>query len=75
MSKKTYIYNGPVTSATVGNGEGVSLHPGVETALPADDEYVQTLVALGRLTEVPKKEKPKAVKPKTSVKEEVNNDG
>jgi hypothetical protein len=71
MSEKLYKYNGPVTSVNLGNGEGVTLTPGQEVTLPADDEYVKTLVALNRLTEVPKKTQ--AGKNRATVSEEVNN--
>lgn len=49
-----YRYSGPPSGATV-DGKEVLLHPGADVELPADNDYVRTLVALGHLTEVPAK--------------------
>lgn len=48
-----YRYSGPPSGATI-DGKEVLLHPGADVELPADNDYVRTLVALGHLTEVSK---------------------
>jgi len=48
-----FIYEGPVSSVTLRQADGteaeVALHPGRAVDLPADHEYVRTLVARGFL--------------------------
>lgn len=67
-----YNYSGPSSGVTLQDGakqREVMLHTGVEVDLPEDNEYVQTLLALGYLTlvaapaavEVPSKQ-PKTAK-------------
>lgn len=56
-------YDGPLASVTLADGSDVILNPGADVDLPADHEYVRTLVALGRLTPVPSAE-PKPAKKK-----------
>jgi hypothetical protein len=48
---KTFAYDGPVTSATIG-GEDVIFHPDAQLTLDETNAYVKTLVQRGRLTEV-----------------------
>lgn len=53
---KTYIYSGPVSGVTLNTPDGpleVMLHPGKPVHLPEDNEYVRTLIAKKRLSEVP----------------------
>jgi len=55
--KKTYTYNGPLTSVTLTSGAdgeetAVILTDGITVPLPEENTYVQRLVALKRLTEV-----------------------
>ncbi|WP_298438062.1 hypothetical protein [Geobacter sp.] len=54
MAKKdtNYRYGGPLSGVTLDDGREVMLHPGAEVLLPADNDYVKTLVAQGFLTEV-----------------------
>lgn len=49
--KTTYRYNGPDSGGTLDDGTDVLLWEGKDIDLPPDDSYVQTLVALGYLTE------------------------
>lgn len=52
MSDTLYCYKGPLTGVTFQDGREVMLFPDREVSLPADNGYVQTLVAMGRLTPV-----------------------
>ena len=54
MAKKdtNYRYCGPLSGVTLEDGREVMLHPGREVLLPADNPYVQALVAQGFVTEV-----------------------
>lgn len=49
-----YIYNGPMSAATLGDGTDVILFNGGEVELPADNEWVKGLVAQKRLAPVTK---------------------
>lgn len=67
-----YRYTGPTTGATLAADESrglptrdVMLHAGEDVALPAWHPYVQTLVALNRLTTVPPAPIADVPKPKT----------
>ena len=64
-----YRYSGPLTGVTLDDGREVMLHPGSEIPLPADNEYVKTLVAQKLLTEVAP---PKPQTTKTAQKEVSN---
>ena len=44
-----YLYEGPNSGVTLQDGTEVLLWNGKEVELPADNEYVKTLVALGYL--------------------------
>lgn len=50
-----YLYSGPASGVTLRDKDGrpveVLLWPGSEVDLPSGNEYVQTLVALGHLTQ------------------------
>lgn len=48
---KTYRYSGPMSAATLPDGRDVVLYPGQTIELPEDNAWVQTLAALGHLTE------------------------
>lgn len=50
---KTYLYNGPMSAATLPDGRDVVLYPGQTVELPEDNDWVQTLAALGHLVEQP----------------------
>jgi len=52
MAERKYLYTGPMTGVTLGDGREILLYPGKETTLPDDNEYVKTLVALKRLSPV-----------------------
>lgn len=67
MAKKdtNYRYSGPLSGVTLDDGREVMLHPSSEIPLPADNDYVKTLVAQGFLTEVQIKETPEPPKPQT----------
>lgn len=67
MSDTLYLYQGPLTGVTLNDGREVMLYPDREVSLPADNQYVKTLVALDRLTPVPSPPPPK--KPVALVKE------
>ncbi|MCK9514066.1 MAG: hypothetical protein M0R28_22945 [Pigmentiphaga sp.] len=45
-----FIYKGPMSAATLGDGTDVILMNGKEVTLPDDNEWVKSLVAQGRLT-------------------------
>lgn len=47
-----YVYEGPTSGVTLGNGAEVMLFDGQEVELPEADDYTKTLVALGHLTAV-----------------------
>ncbi|MFN8682778.1 hypothetical protein ACDP63_16790 [Paracoccus sp. P2] len=49
-----YIYNGPMSAATLGDGTDVILFNGAEVDLPAANEWVKSLVAQKRLTPITK---------------------
>ncbi len=51
MSEKLYVYSGPLSGVSLRGGKEVMLHPGTEVVLPEDNEFVKTLVAMGRLKE------------------------
>jgi len=75
MAKKdtTYRYSGPLSGVTLAPspdsggadavGREVMLHPNSEVPLPADNDYVKTLVAQGFLTEIPTVESPNEIPP------------
>jgi hypothetical protein len=44
-----YLYEGPNSGVTLQDGTEVLLWNGKEVELPADNEYVKTLMALGYL--------------------------
>ena len=48
---KTYLYRGPVSGATLGDGTTVRLHPDTLVCLPETHDYVMALIAQGYLTE------------------------
>lgn len=52
-----YLYTGPMSGVTLGDGQEVMLFPNTEVELPDDHEYTQTLKALGHLTPVATKAK------------------
>jgi len=82
MAKKdtTYRYSGPLSGVTLAPspdsggadavGREVMLHPGSDIPLPADNDYVKTLVAQGFLTEVQTEEPPAQEPPKPQTKKE-----
>lgn len=72
MAKKdtTYRYSGPLSGVTLDDGREVMLHPGSEIPLPADNDYVKTLVAQRFLTEVQAEEAPVQEPPKPQTKKE-----
>jgi hypothetical protein len=74
MAKKTYLYNGPLSGVTLDSGEEVMLHPGKEIPLPADNPYVQSLVAQGLLTETTTEVPPGPPVPAPKAKKEVASD-
>lgn len=45
----SYTYSGPPSGATLSNGREVLFYDGKSYDLPADNEYVQSLVAQKRL--------------------------
>lgn len=45
-----FLYQGPLSAVTLGDGSEVMLHPDAEVDLPVDHEYTQTLRAQGYLT-------------------------
>jgi hypothetical protein len=47
-----YNYKGPASGVTLADGTEKMLYDGEEVELPAENEYTQTLVALGKLTEI-----------------------
>ena len=57
-SDKKYRYKGPLNGVTLAPGKAgdkpreIMLYPDTEVALPADNAYVKTLVAQGRLIPV-----------------------
>lgn len=70
-----YRYGGPLSGVTLDGGREVMLHPGAVIALPADNDYVTTLVAQGLLTEVAAAEAPLPEPPKPQSKKEVTDAG
>ena len=54
----TYLYTGPLSSVTLGDGTEVLLHPGHTVQLPDKHPYVATMVALGHLSPVRSATKP-----------------
>lgn len=50
-----YIYSGPMSAATLGDGTDVILMNGREITLPDDNDWVKSLVAQGRLAPAAKK--------------------
>lgn len=56
---KTYVYSGPLSAVSLPadtdhpEGRQLMLHPGGQVQLPADNTYVQALVARGHLKLVP----------------------
>ena len=46
----SYTYTGPLSGVTLPDGTEVLLYPGATVSLPASNEYVATLVALGYAT-------------------------
>jgi len=61
---KLYIYQGPVSSATLPGRGDIILSPGKAVTLPAESPYVATLLARGHLTLVPAA--PERAKPRKS---------
>ena len=60
-----YFYSGPTSGVTLQDGDQtreVMLHAQTEVDLPADNEYTQTLLALGHLKPVATDTQPKAAK-------------
>jgi len=60
-----YLYTGPFSGVTLKTLEGpkeVLLHPNEEVDLPADNEYVKTLVARKHLNQPINTAEPKAAK-------------
>ncbi len=55
----TYIYSGPASGVTLGNGTEVLLWDGKSYDLPAEHAYVKALVARGHLKSAPAQSKPK----------------
>lgn len=53
-----YIYTGPMSAATLGDGTDVILMNNREVTLPEDNDWVKSLVAQGRLTPAAKKAAP-----------------
>lgn len=53
--EKNYQYAGPPTGVTLPDGREALLWPGAAVVLPEDNDYVKTLVELGRLTVSEKK--------------------
>lgn len=49
-----YIYLGPTSGATLGDGTEVMFFHGKEVELPETNEYVKTLIAMGYLKPVAK---------------------
>ncbi|MDG0801935.1 hypothetical protein [Pectobacterium polaris] len=47
-----YRYTGPSSGVTLADGQEILLWPAQVTELPADHEYVKTLIALGYLLPV-----------------------
>ncbi|ATV43122.1 hypothetical protein [Pectobacterium brasiliense] len=47
-----YRYTGPASGVTLADGQEILLWPAQVTELPADHEYVKTLIALGYLLPV-----------------------
>lgn len=52
MSDTLYRYKGPLTGVTFQDGREVMLFPDREVSLPAENGYVKTLLAMGRLTPI-----------------------
>ncbi|MDM7320231.1 MAG: hypothetical protein P3W91_000715 [Fervidobacterium sp.] len=55
---KKYVYEGPLTAVTIG-GVDYILYPNSVVELDENNEYVQTLIAMGRLKEVKEEQKTK----------------
>lgn len=53
-----YLYRGPISGVTFPDGTEVMLFPDTVVDLPAENEYVQTMITNGYLTPV-KEEEPK----------------
>ncbi|MDD3012614.1 MAG: hypothetical protein PHC34_02800 [Candidatus Gastranaerophilales bacterium] len=47
-----YLYTGPTSGVTLNAGNEILLHKGEEVELPANNDYVKTLIALGYLNEI-----------------------
>ena len=63
-----YLYEGPNSGVTLQDGTEVLLWSGKEVELPADNEYVKTLLALGYLKPI-QEEKKETKKTKKEVAE------
>ncbi|OVE46139.1 hypothetical protein [Chromobacterium violaceum] len=45
-----YLYSGPISGVTLGDGQEIMLFPGKEVEMPEEHSYTRTLVALGYLS-------------------------
>ncbi|AXE29709.1 hypothetical protein DK842_07260 [Chromobacterium phragmitis] len=48
-----YLYSGPISGVTLGDGQEIMLFPGKEVEMPEAHSYTRTLVALGYLSAQP----------------------
>ena len=67
-----YTYSGPSSGVTLDDGREVLFWDGKDYTLPSENEYIQSLVDRGHLTEVgkPAQKKTKQTAPKADTKEE-----
>ena len=75
MDEKVYVYTGPLSGVSLRGGKEVMLHPGNEVTLPDDNEFVKTLVAMGRLKEAASASPAPVNRPQATAKKEVKDVG